>query len=47
MDVLMSCSGGKFDLLGKPNRWLVISSKILREEVLFLQETLLRNLKSR
>ena len=47
MKVLMSWSGGLFDILGYPKRWLVVASTIVRAEVMFWQETLLKNLKSR
>ena len=46
MNVLMSWSGGRFDILGYPKRWLVVASTIVRAEVDFWQETLLKNLKS-
>ena len=45
MKVLTSCSGGRFDLVGYPKRWLVLASTMVKAEVFFLLETLLKNLK--
>ena len=47
MKVLMSWSGRRFDLAGQPKRWMVVASTIVRDEVKFRQETLLKKLKSR
>ena len=47
MKVMMSWSGGLFDILVYPKRWLVVASKIVRAEVMFWQETLLKNLNPR
>ena len=47
MKVLMSWSGRRFDLAGQPKRWMVVASTIVRDEVNFRQETLLKKLKSR
>ena len=41
----MSWSGGCFDIVRYPNRWIVVDSKMVRSEVIFWQETLLNNLK--
>ena len=46
MNILMSWSGGNFDLVGWLKRWLVVASTIVSVEVNFQQETLLNNLKS-
>ena len=46
MKVLMSWSGRRFDIFGYPKRWLVVASTIVRDELMFWQETLLKNLKS-
>ena len=43
----MNCSGGRFDLVIYPKRYLVVSSTIVRDEVNFWQENLLNKLKSR
>ena len=43
----MSWSVGHFDILKYTKRWLVVKSEIVRLEVDFQQETLLKKLKSR
>ena len=43
----MSWSGRGFDLVGYPKRWLLVASKMLRDEVNVFQDTLLKKLKSR
>ena len=45
MSVLMSWSGGCFDLLGYPEKWLVVAPTMVMEEVNFWQETLLEKLR--
>ena len=37
MNVLMSCSVGRFDLAGHPKMWFVVASKMVRVEVSFWQ----------
>ena len=46
MKVLMSCSGGYFDLVRYPKKWLVVASTMVRAEVRFWQWILLKKLKS-
>ena len=46
MGVLISWSGGCFDLVGYPKSWMVLASIMVRAEVKFWQDTLLKNLKS-
>ena len=43
----MSWIVGRFDLVGYPKRWLVVASKMDRDEVNFWKETLLKKIKSR
>ena len=47
MKFLMSWSGGSFDMVGYPKRWLVVSSTMMSYEVNFWKDTLLKKLNSR
>ena len=38
--------GVHFDIVGYPKRWLLVSSTMVRAEVIFWQETFLKNLNS-
>ena len=44
MNVLMGWISGRFDLVGWTKIWLVIASTMVRDEVIFWKETLLKNL---
>ena len=46
MKGLMSWSGGRFDLVVYPKRWMVVSSTMVRAEVNFWKETLLNKMNS-
>ena len=43
----MSFSGGHFYLVGYPKRWLVAASTMVKDEVYFWRENLLKKLKSK
>ena len=45
MEVFISWSGGRFDIVGYTKRWLVVASEMVRLEVKFRQEILLKKLK--
>ena len=47
MKLLMSWSGVQLNIVGYKNRQLLLASTRVRDEVIFCQETFLKNLKSR
>ena len=47
MNVLISCSSGRFDMVGYPKNCLLVESTKVKAEVNFWQETLLKKPNSR
>ena len=47
MNFLMIFSSGRFNHVGYPNSWVMVASTMVRSEVIFWQETLLKNMNSR
>ena len=41
----MIWSGECFDMVGYPKRWLVVASKMVRDDIKFWQENFLKNIK--